>query len=145
MGEPAIAANKRSGFLHSAVWLAACVTGTAVLLLPIAWTKSGTGSPWGLAFAAAVCFVASLASELCALILTGSGSALASLAIGMGARMLPPLAVCLFLAAAGQNGREHLAFVCYLIAFYLVTLTVDTMLAVRRLAAPSSWRNSSLL
>ncbi len=50
----------------------------------------------------------------------------------MAIRMVPPLAICVVLAAQGADGREHLAFIGYLLAFYLVTLAVETWLAVKR-------------
>ena len=42
------------------------------------------------------------------------------------------LAVCIGLAAFGQSGRQHLAFIGYLLTFYLVTLALETWLAVKR-------------
>ena len=144
MAQPAMAEMKKPGILHSVIWLAGSVAAIALLMLPVAIGQSGSGSPWGLAAAAGICLGASLAAEAVACVLVGPSLALQRLAFGMGARMLPPLAVCCFIAMQGESGLNHLAFVCYLLVFYLVTLTVDTSLAVRRSAGQPAKLESSL-
>jgi len=58
-------------------------------------------------------------------------------------RMILPLGVCAALLASGQNGRQHLAFIDYLLAFYMITLALETWLAVKRTASPASTSNQS--
>jgi hypothetical protein len=52
--------------------------------------------------------------------------------------MVPPLGICLVLAAQGARGRDHLAFLCYLMSFYFVMLALETWLTVKRVARASS-------
>jgi hypothetical protein len=58
--------------------------------------------------------------------------------VGMAVRMGPPLVICLVLAAQGANGREHLAFIVYLLLFYVATLAVETWLAAIRASKNAS-------
>jgi hypothetical protein len=119
------------GFVRSASLLAACIFIFALLLTPVAVRQTGSGNPLGLAIAATICLVSGLLSELTASLLARSGPLAGTLA-GMGVRMILPLGVCVALLAAGQNGRQHLAFIGYLLAFYIVTLALETCLAVKR-------------
>jgi hypothetical protein len=52
--------------------------------------------------------------------------------VGMAVRIVPPLVICLVLAVQGASGRQHLAFIAYLLTFYCVTLAFETWLAVHR-------------
>ncbi|MCI0493164.1 MAG: hypothetical protein L0Z07_09535 [Planctomycetes bacterium] len=144
MGEPTSTLVKKPGFLHSAIWLVGCVGAVALLLMPVAVGSSGSRSTSGLLVAATICLVASFASESLGHLRLPPNFALAGLVLGMGIRMMPPLALVCLMAMEGESGRQHLAFVGYLLAFYLVTLTVGTMLAVKRLKSDSSELNSSL-
>ena len=122
------------GVVRSALILIACLFAVALVLMPVAIHQSGTGGPLGLASAAAICLVSGLAAECLAFVLSRNWSALAGQLSGMSIRMLLPLFVCLLLALQGFSGRENLAFVCYLLAFYVATLTLETWLAVKRVA-----------
>jgi len=88
----------------------------------------------GLAVAAAICLVAGWIAELLAFMLHGRVMPLAVMLLGMAVRMLPPLGICVALAARGSSGRDHLAFIVYLLAFYLITLALETWLTVGRVA-----------
>jgi hypothetical protein len=68
----------------------------------------------------------------------GRNSPLAGTLIGMMIRMALPLGVCVALLASGQNGREHLLFIGYLLLFYMVTLVLETWLAVKRVGTSAS-------
>ena len=57
-------------------------------------------------------------------------------------RMVPPLALCVVLAARGVSGRDHLAFIFYLLGFYLVALALETWTSVARVAAATEQTNS---
>jgi len=118
--------------------LIACIFGVALALMPIAMRQTGSGGPPGLAIAAGICLVSGLAAESLSHFLTRVKSPLAGQLSGMTIRMFLPLSVCLMLALAGFSGRENLAFVCYLLAFYIATLVLETWLAVKRVAVPSA-------
>jgi hypothetical protein len=125
------------GFLRSALMLAACVFAVALAMMPIAIRQLGSAGPLGLGIAAAICLLSGLLAECLGYILTRTWSPLAGQLSGMTIRMMLPLAVCLTLALEGFSGRENLAFVCYLLAFYIATLVLETWLAVKRVAGPS--------
>lgn len=131
------------GFVRSAFMLFACVFAVALVLMPIATRQLGSGSPAGLAIAAAICLVSGLAAECLGLVLTRAWSPLAGQLSGMLVRMFLPLFACLILALQGFGGRENLAFICYLLAFYIATLAIETWLAVKRVAKPSATIHSS--
>jgi len=126
------------GFLRSATILAACMLAVALALTPFALNQSGSGGMSGLAVAATICLLSGLAAEAVSIFLARSGTPLAAAMVGMALRMLPPLVLCVALALSGQNGRQHLAFVLYLLAFYLTLLVIETCLAVRRVPATTS-------
>ncbi|MCI0335446.1 MAG: hypothetical protein L0228_19740 [Planctomycetes bacterium] len=110
--------------------------------MPIAMRQTGSGRPMGLAIAAAICLFSGLISEAIAGFMART-SPLAAMLIGMMVRMALPLGVCVALVSLGQNGRDHLAFIVYLLALYMVALAFETRLAVKRAAGPASTRNQS--
>jgi len=124
--------------LHSALALTLCIAVTALVLLPVAMRQTGSGGILGLTAASAICLIAAAASEFLGGYLHRHSSPLAALGVSMVIRTVPPLAVCFALAARGDHGREHLALVGYLFAFYFVTLIAETRFAVQRLARPTS-------
>lgn len=125
--------------------LLACVLVAALLLAPFTFDQSGSRGPLGMAVAALVCLFAGFAAEGVSLLLIRIGQPLAGTMVGMAIRMLPPLVLCLALAASGQTGRQHLHFIFYLLAFYMVTLAFETWIAVKRTGAlsPSSSRGAT--
>jgi hypothetical protein len=129
----------KGGFVRSALILTGSILAVAAPLglFSIATGQPGSGGPWGVAAAAAICLVAGWLADAVAAIVYRAVSALAAMLVGMAMRLLPPLFVCLVLAVQG-GGREHLAFVLYLLTFYLVTLTLDTWWAVQRVSSGSS-------
>ncbi len=96
----------------------------------------------GLAIAATTCLFCGLVSEAIAGLMART-SPLAAMLIGMMVRMVLPLGVCVALVSLGKNGRDHLAFIAYLLVFYMVALALETWLAVKRAAGPASTRNQS--
>jgi hypothetical protein len=130
-------------FMRPAMLLVACTLVVALLLLPIAFARTGSGGPLGLAAAAAICLLSGWLTEGLAVLLRHSVQPVGLMVIGMAVRMLPPLGICLLLAAQGASGREHLAFIGYLLAFYLTGLAFETWLAVKRVACPTSRVNPS--
>lgn len=128
-------------FVRSALMLIACVLVAALLAAPFAMNHTGSAGPLGLAGAAIVCLFAAFLGDAVSLLLMRIGQPLAGAMAGMMVRMFPPLTICVVMAATRQAGREHLYFIFYLLAFYLVTLAVETWVAVKRasdLASPSS-------
>lgn len=126
------------GFVRSALIVTACMLGVGLMLLPIAVYQDGSGSALGLLAAGGICLLAAYLAEAFSCLLTRTGPPLAAMLVSMAVRFTPPLLVCFYLAATGATGRQHLAFVCYLLAFYLVTLAVETWLAVSRVSQPSA-------
>lgn len=118
--------------------LAGWVMVIALALSPMAWNRVGTAGLAGLAAAAMLCFVTGAVAELLAAGLQRVVQPLGLMLIGMTVRMAPPLALCVVLAAQRISGREHLAFIAYLLTFYMVTLALETWSAVHRIASTSS-------
>jgi hypothetical protein len=122
------------GYLHPALALAGVLFAVALLLTPFAASRSGSAGLGGLAVAGLVCLFAGWIAEAIAFALAGRVAPVGIMLLGMAVRVLPPLAICVGLLATGQSGRSHLPFISYLLAFYLVTLTLETYTAVRRLS-----------
>jgi hypothetical protein len=121
-------------FVRSATTLFACIFAAALLLMPLAWNHSGSSGPAGLAAAGAICLISGLAAE--ALVgAIGQSSPLGATLLGLMLRMFAPLAVCVVILATGQSGREHLHFIGYPLTFYMLTLALETWLAVKRASA----------
>ena len=131
-----------ANFLRSASLLAGCVLLVALLIAPFAAGKTGSGGLVGLSVAAAICLLAGWVAESVACWLQGRVTPLAVMLLGMAIRMVPPLGICVALAAQRASGREHLAFIVYLLVFYLVTLAMETWLTVSRVAPRSASSNS---
>ena len=124
--------------------LTGCVLAIALILLPIAWNRVGSGGPVGLAIAAGVCLTAGVVAEILAYSLRRHVAPLGVMLLGMTIRMVPPLGICMYLAAQGARGREHLAFIFYLLAFYLVTLALETWFNVKRAGRTSNPLSSAV-
>jgi hypothetical protein len=123
--------NPTSDFLRSAGWLTSGAVVVGLILSPFAAVRSGTGGPMGLFAAAAVCVLAGFISEALRCFVLASAP-LGSLLLGMVMRLAPPLFVCLVLASRNESGWDHLPFVCYLLAFYGLTLVLESWFAVAR-------------
>jgi hypothetical protein len=122
--------------------LAACLVIAALLLAPIAMRQSGSAGPLGLAIAAGSCLAAGFLSELIGARLARS-TPLGATLVGMMVRMALPLALCIGLVAMGQNGRQHLAFIGYLLTFYVLTLALETCFAVKRASGRPKLKQTS--
>lgn len=129
------------GIVRSAILLAACIFIVALLLTPVALRQPGSGSPSGLGIAALVCLISGLISESLTAVLSRSNPLSATL-VGMAVRMILPLGVVVALVARGQSGRQHLAFIGYLLTFYVVILVLETILAVKRASGHSVLKQS---
>jgi hypothetical protein len=123
---------------RSILFVAGCVVLVGLALVPFAATLSGTNGVQGLALAAGLCIFAAVFAESIAFVQGRNGSHLIAMLLAMAVRDIPLLAICLALAVAGQTGEQHLGFVCYLLAFYLIALASETWLAVKRVSAFSA-------
>lgn len=132
----------QSSHWNSALLITAVVLVVALVIAPFASGKSGSAGLCGLTIAAALCLGTAWVSELLAAAIGRHASPLALMALGMMIRMVPPLALCVVLAARGVSGREHLAFIFYLLGLYLVTLAMETWTSVARVAAANEQINS---
>jgi hypothetical protein len=126
------------GFLHPAIMLAGILFAVALLLLPFAIGRSDSGGVAGLLTACAVCLFTGWLAEGAAYLLSNRVAPVGLVLIGMAIRATPPMVICIGLLASGQSGRSHLAFISYLITFYLLTLALETYSAVRRIGQSSS-------
>jgi len=120
------------GFTRSALLVSAVVLVIGLLLAPIATRQTDMNGVLGLFSAAAICLFAAYAAEAVGCALGRTGSHVAAMLFSMALRFIPPLVVCIVLAASGASGQQHFAFVCYLLVFYLAMLVVETWLAVKR-------------
>jgi hypothetical protein len=132
------------GFLHPAFTLAGVLFVVALLLLPFAIRQAGSAGIGGLAVAGLVCLVAGCVAEVITFALAGRVAPVSIMLLGMGVRVLPPMAICIGLLATGQSGRDHLSFIGYLLAFYLTTLATETYSAVKRLSTATSHLNHAI-
>jgi hypothetical protein len=128
------------GLVRSAIMLTACVLATALILMPVAAMHAGSNGPLGLAIAAGICLISGLIGELASIIVSLT-SPVGGAICGMMVRMFIPLGVCLAILAAGQNGREHVYFIVYLLTFYMVVLGLETWIAVKRSSDPPASSN----
>jgi hypothetical protein len=126
--------------LRSAIMLTACVLATALILMPVAAMHGGSNGLLGLAVAAGICLISGLIGEA-AFIIVSRTSPVGGAICGMMVRMFIPLGVCVSILAAGQNGRDHVYFIVYLLTFYMVVLGLETWIAVKRFSDPSSGSN----
>jgi hypothetical protein len=127
----------RTSILRSSLLLAGCVGFVALLLAPFAMQGTGSAGFGGLAVAAAICLLAGLVAEFAAFLLGSNTSPLVTMLLGMGIRMTPPMGIVLAIAMQGASGRQYMAFICYLLAFYLATLALETWLTVSRVTHSS--------
>jgi hypothetical protein len=131
------------GLVRSAIMLTACVLATALVLMPIAAMHRGSNGLLGLAVAAGICFISGLIGEVTSIIVSRTSPVGAAIC-GMMVRMFIPLGVCLAILASGQNGRDHVYFIGYLLTFYMVVLGLETWIAVKRSSGRPSRSNRSL-
>jgi hypothetical protein len=129
-------------FVRSAVMLSACTLAAALLLMPIAAGQSGSNGLLGLVVAAAICLFSGLIAEATAFIVPRTVPTGAAM-IRMVVRLFIALGVCVALVATGQNGRDHLFFIGYVLTLYMVALAIETWLAVKRASIPPTKPNFS--
>ena len=126
--------GREGGFLRSTLLLIGAIVALYVAVVPVAIWQQGSPGFWQSATAALLCLLPAVAGLGVSYRLIGTPRALVALALAMALRLLPPLVVCLLLALRG-SGAEYMPFVCYLLLFYVATLTVETYLFVRLIRA----------
>jgi hypothetical protein len=127
-------------FARSALVLSACSAVAALVLVPFSLGRTGSSGPLGLFAAAAICLSSNLVADAGGAVMARI-SPVGTVLVGIVVRMFLPLGVCVAILASGQSGPDHLAFIAYLLVFYMVNLAFETWLIVRRssytLAAPN--------
>lgn len=104
------------------------------LALPLAISQQGLRGAAEAGAAALLCLLPAATALGLSYRLIGTPQAFAALALAMGLRLMPPLAIVLILATRG-TGADFMPFICYLLVFYLATLAVETWLFVRIIQA----------
>jgi hypothetical protein len=128
-----------SGFENSlvscAIILTLALSAFTLVCLPLAiWL--GGNSVMSLFAATGVCITPGLAAIGVSHYFTRMGQPLPGVLLAMGCRILPPLVVCLWLAV-NKYAAQGQIFAGFLIAAYLVSLGVETFLAVRAMPSPT--------
>jgi len=120
--------------LRCVTLLVGAIAALFLALLPIAIWQQGQRGLWESAAAGLVCLLPAVAALGVSYRLLGTPHALAAMMLAMGFRLLPPLVVCLLLAKR-SSGAVFFHFVCYLLLFYVMTLTFETYWFVRLIRA----------
>jgi hypothetical protein len=128
---------RESGFFSCSLLLVFAVAVCVAVVLPLAIWLEGSQGGLALVAAALICLVSGLAALVVATLRVAGSQAIYSLLLAMAFRLFPPLAVCLVLALR-DSGAEYIGFVCYLLVFYMVTLSVETYLSVRWIRSQAS-------
>lgn len=111
------------------LWLVGSLLGSAAVILPIASAWQAVSGVLSAAVAGVTCLVGGLMALLPVARGRGPNQILAQVLWAMMARMGVPLLVCVIVYV--RRGRlAEAGFVYYLLAFYLVTLIVETVLQV---------------
>ena len=127
------------GLPASVAMLSAVLAVSYLVLAPFAYRLQGGSGLSAAAVAAVVCLVSAIGGMLLSQCLGGPNHAIAGVLSGMMLRMGLPLAVCMIVYL--QSGAlAEAGFVFYVLAFYLVTLAIDTWMATGRAvgAGPTS-------
>lgn len=107
------------------------------VIAPLGWLRFG---PWALAaaaVAAAVCLAGGVPALLFSRLFRGKEVLVFGVLLAMGFRMAAPLAGVILLHLSG-GPLAKAGFAYYLLAFYLVTLTVETALSVPARGTPAT-------
>ena len=121
------------GLGTSAALLSAVVGAGYVLLSPFIYRLHGADGLSAAGVAAFVCWTGAIGGMLTSRWLHGPSHLLAGMLLGMALRMALPLIVCMVVYLRGGALAEA-GFVFYVLAFYLMTLAIDTWMATGRAA-----------
>jgi len=114
---------------HS-VCLAFVLLVALVVTLPIPMLANGSAGVWAAVLAGLVVWLASAAGIALGALVSGPGEAMVRMLIAMSIRMALPLTACVVVELT-RGTLSAAGFVYFVLGFYLVALTVDTLLAVR--------------
>jgi hypothetical protein len=119
------------GLAAQAMWLLGSVAGLYVILAPLAYSLHGTESLVASAVAAGICLLGSFGALAAMQVLSGPASLIGGVVLGMFLRMAVPLIFCCIVYhQPGLLTRAGMVF--YVLAFYMVTLTVDAAITALR-------------
>jgi len=134
--------NSRTAWLAGTIRSLGAAPRTAILMAavlfaylfcaPVAWKVGGLSGLCASGLAAATCLAGAVGALLISLRLGGAFGGLPSLAGGMMFRLGLPLLSGL--VAVCRGGPSDRVFLCWLIAFYLVALAVETLLTLPELS-----------
>ncbi len=124
-----VQAVARWGVVARTAALFAAVAVAYLIVAPVAWAIGGATGLLGSAVAAGLCLAGATLALLVSFILRGPNFALQNLLLGMLLRMGVPLALGLALhTQVDQLAAGGMLY--YLVGFYFVTLTVETVLTL---------------
>ena len=107
------------------LWLSAAVLLAWVAALAIGWQVLGPSALPTASLAAGVCWLGASIALVLASLCTGPQAVLAGLGLGMIFRMGIPLGIALWLQTSNAQWRDA-GFIWYVLAFYGVTLVLET-------------------
>ncbi|MEO2048225.1 MAG: hypothetical protein ABGX16_16860 [Pirellulales bacterium] len=117
-------------YLHSSAGLVGAICVFVVSALPFVIWLQGIRGLVELGSAVLVCLSLGLVGLGVSMHCINTRRALQGMLLSMLFRLLPPLTICLLLAIQG-TGDDYFGFVCYLLAIYMITLAVETVISVR--------------
>ncbi len=120
---------RRLGPLGRCCVLTVALIGSLAVALPIGFSLQGAGGCIAAIVAAVVVLFSSLIGLLIGDWLRHGGQPMASLLVSMALRMLLPLGACV-LVQLNAGLLSDAGFVYFVLAFYLIALPLDTLLAV---------------
>jgi hypothetical protein len=112
-----------------ALILLGALSGSAVMVIPVAYMARERAGATSAAVALVTCLVSGLLALGLVRLFRGPNNVVPQVLLGMLPRMGIPLAVCMMVHLRG-GAIADAGFVYYILAFYFVTLVVETVLQV---------------
>jgi hypothetical protein len=119
-----------------ALWLTLAVVAEFALIGPVAVCLGGVPALAAAAVAGLLCLVGAMFALVTSYLLRGPQFVLLSMLVGMALRLTIPLAPAIVLHFRG-GPLAGAGLLYYLVAFYLVTLTVETVLSLPLRESPT--------
>jgi len=124
-------ATATGGLAAQAMWLFGSVAALYVLLAPLAYALHGTEALVAAAVAAGICVFGSFGALVAMQVLKGPAMLIGGVVLGMFLRMAVPLVFC-WIVYLQPSLLTRAGMVFYVLAFYMVTLTVDATITALR-------------
>lgn len=121
---------KSCRFCRSAMTLALAIVAVSVLVGPLAYMAEGQFGVLSALAAAGICLICGFAAIAVREWFNSQNNPLAGVLGSMAVRFFPPLVLCL-LVAIKRADSNCFVFSCSLLVYYLVSLAVDSWLAVQ--------------